>query len=799
MAKKSTVKQPVRGSSAEFPFQSSLDLSLLLQYWQSNLQGNNIFKGEAAKSILDMIKNAPELFEPIQDLSIIKKHQELVGLLMSAVFPPAAVDSDMTAAMVPFRFESLYETPAFSKVMNLREGFDNLQVNIPGNNMTAGKIMKACALILNKFHGTDIILDKPLIFVSKDEETGLERAYKVEINHTFTEVIAKREVEKLDKATIKLLLDNLFDCDIWLKYIRPEDYEFRGFIVMKLVDVTEQEMLSSIKYDLLKRDAVICGSSFKAIQQKLRSIFKLPKLKLGIAAFDPGNSAISNYGKDMWKSLVLGSKKELACSDYASSIYEAVYKTGNTVIVEDLQEVKHKTAVEETLIERNIRNVAIAPLKYDDKLIGVLELGTPYANKLNPISASKLDDVLPMFSAAIRRALDELNNEVRAVIQEECTAIHPVVEWKFMEAGVKLINDRRLKGNAMMEAVKFEDVYPIYGLADIRGSSNLRSKAIQEDLIDNLQLIKNTIVALLEHKKMPILDEINYRVDKEISKIEKGMVSGDETTVLDFISSEIIPMFGHFQRQDAALVPIIKKYKEALDPKLGIIYRKRKDYEDSLTMINEVISAYMDKAEEQAQDILPHYFEKYKTDGVEYNIYVGNALIQEKKFDEIHLKNLRLWQLMTMCDVARNVEALQPSLKKKMDIAQLALVQSQPLSIRFRQDEKKFDVDGAYNIRYEIVKKRIDKARIKDSSERLTQPGKIAIVYTQSREAEEYFKYIEYMQSIGYLTGELEQLELEELDGAKGLKALRITVNMDAHDKDYGDKLLKEIVETLKV
>ncbi len=31
-------------------------------------------------------------------------------------------------------------------------------------------------------------------------------------------------------------------------------------------------------------------------------------------------------------------------------------------------------------------------------------------------------------------------------------------------------------------------------------------------------------------------------------------------------------------------------------------------------------------------------------------------------------------------------------------------------------DEKRFDVDGAYNARYEIVKKRIDKAYVKEAT-----------------------------------------------------------------------------------
>ena len=87
-------------------------------------------------------------------------------------------------------------------------------------------------------------------------------------------------------------------------------------------------------------------------------------------------------------------------------------------------------------------------------------------------------------------------------------------------------------------------------------------------------------------------------------------------------------------------------------------------------------------------------------------------------------------------------------------------------------------MDGAYDIRYEIVKKRIDKALIKGASERVTQPGKIAIVYAQRAEANEYRGYIEYLQNLGYLTGEVEDLELDELQGVHGLHALRVTVDL---------------------
>ena len=155
-------------------------------------------------------------------------------------------------------------------------------------------------------------------------------------------------------------------------------------------------------------------------------------------------------------------------------------------------------------------------------------------------------------------------------------------------------------------------------------------------------------------------------------------------------------------------------------------------------------------------------------------------MVEEKEFDLLYLRNLRLWQLMVMCGVACRTEQLKESLKVPLETTHLILVQDIPLSIRFRLDERRFDMDGAYDIRHEIIKKRIDKAMIKGRAERLTQPRKISIVYSHRREALEYMEYIDYLRSSGYLKGEQENLELQDLQGVYGLKALRVTVNTGA-------------------
>jgi hypothetical protein len=243
----------------------------------------------------------------------------------------------------------------------------------------------------------------------------------------------------------------------------------------------------------------------------------------------------------------------------------------------------------------------------------------------------------------------------------------------------------------------------------------------------------------------------------------------------------------------------VREYQAALEPRLGTVYKQRKAFEESVTQVNEALSAYIDTEQEKAQAMFPHYFEKHKTDGVEYGIYIGASMALDGKFDQLYLHNLRLWQLIVMCGVARESERLKPLLQVPLEMAHLILVQHTPLSVRFRQDEKRFDIDGAYNMRYEIVKKRIDKATIMGTHERLTQPGMIAIVHSQPKEAQEYREYIAYLKDAGYLKGDMEACNLNDLEGAQGLRALRVAVNLEetSNGQNLNSNDLEAIIDAM--
>jgi hypothetical protein len=69
-----------------------------------------------------------------------------------------------------------------------------------------------------------------------------------------------------------------------------------------------------------------------------------------------------------------------------------------------------------------------------------------------------------------------------------------------------------------------------------------------------------------------------------------------------------------------------------------------------MQMINKTIIDYLDEAKNELQESYPYYFEKFRTDGVEYDIYIGQSMRPDIPFDVLYLKNLRLWQLKSMAD-----------------------------------------------------------------------------------------------------------------------------------------------------
>ena len=769
-----------------FPFRCELSLAPLITFWTQLSAYHELGRGPIPGLVRERARTAPELTTVIHDESLIEHHRAFVDLIMSALFPLAFWEQEYGAALYPFQLRAFYATPPFRRSLMSADGMlqgraNFLQENSAAQTLAGARVMLAYQLILERLYGIEAGSDVPVIFTTTEAATGLDQHFRLQFDWRFVEVERVGSPLPLPEPVRQQLQTGFIDAERLLTVLPPERFILRGFMIVKAVDVTDQEVLSSLKRDLIDKDSIVSSSRFHGLQAKLRTFFRRPELGLGLAAVEGDRVLVLNDASRHEQSCIFADSAHHTTAEFAGSLYERAVVRGRPIVVEDLRAYPERTRVEDELIQNGVRNFVCAPLHYQDKVIGTLELVSPRVGDLNATHLPRLEEVLPLFSMAVQRSVEELNSRIQTVINEQCTAIHPTVEWRFRRAVLNSFERHRdAAGATELEPIVFEGVYPLYGLADIRGSSTQRAQAIQADLITQLRLAKAVVESAREARSLPALDELAYRIDHRTAQIERTLTSSDEVGIVAFLRGEVESLLDHLGTFGPGIRERIAAYRQSLDVRLGTVYHRRRLFEESVTRIAESISSYLDLEEQAAQGMFPHYFEKQKTDGVDYQIYVGASLLEDRRADPLCLKNLRLWQLMVTCGLAVRAAELRDHLPVPLETTHLILVQHAPLSIRFRFDEKRFDVDGAYDIRYEIVKKRIDKAVIHGTAERVTQPGKIAIIYSQPAEAQEYRVYLDYLQGLGYLTREVEQLELEELQGVRGLRALRVGVALDS-------------------
>src|SRR5688572_26622986 len=146
--------------SKRFPFKSVLSLKLLVEYWEEAINKGTV--PLFVKGLSEQLNRAPELRKPIEDLAVLDKHRDLINFLMTAVIPSAHHDIELSAATIPFKFQSFFSTNAFEKTLSFEQIEDGATVNIPGQDIGTGKTIHACLLILQKFYGVEINFDKPI-------------------------------------------------------------------------------------------------------------------------------------------------------------------------------------------------------------------------------------------------------------------------------------------------------------------------------------------------------------------------------------------------------------------------------------------------------------------------------------------------------------------------------------------------------------------------------------------------------------------------------------------------------------
>ena len=780
------------------PLKHLISFDGLLKKYEKQLDGDDPFLAATAKRILDAQSGYPVLREGFNDLELLEKYRDVIDNILQDTFTEALSTNEIKVATLPYRDIIIKTSKRFQQmIMEAGEDFKP-ELRNPGEGMD---YIMSCAVILNFHYGFELDFSRPFFYDIPDPQ-GVMRHYRILYNADFIDIIPTEKSKEITQDDVDELLEHPNDLDLWMEKIPPESFISKGFVIANMFDVTAEQAISDIKTKLISIHKAGPGSFVLDLQETFKSFFRLPNVKVGFVSYNKIKDQFEEIIGTGFESFLLNAEKKMACkTSLCQHSYKKLITDNSYFAIADIERYFETSGGVEPyngLKKQGIQSAIFAPIANEGKLLGVLEIVSEKKGVLNGVNAQKLDDVMPFIVSAVVRNKNEENNRIDAIIQNECTSVHSSVLWKFKEEAKLFISDEMEGNQPTFKEIVFNDVYPLFGQIDIKDSSKARNLAIQRDLMIQLSHISEVLGIAFEKKKLPIYEELIFRVDNHLESIKEMLYTNSEQAIFDFVKEEITPVFEHLKNADSTLEKHILAYEAKIDMGTDSYYDHRKNYDESVTIINKKLSQVIDKRQELAQEMFPHYYERYKTDGVEHNLYIGASISESLEFNDLYLNNLRLWQLQVMCEMENVHYALKPELPLPLDTTSLILVYNTSLSIRFRMDEKQFDVDGTYNARYEVIKKRIDKSFIKGTEERLTKKGTIAIVYSQKKDELEYLRYIKFLKSKGCFTDKVEIVELEGLQGVSGLKAIRAEILYKRDQEPEKTYTYEDLMEALK-
>lgn len=772
-------------STTEVQFNSRFSFEPLIRVWETAIKEGKQGSRQLYSDILEKVRRHPELLEPITDEAVLEKHALLIEEMMATVFPVTLSDSqDLYAVSLPFQYKVIYASSIFRQVF-MQGKYIFMPDTETAERISFEKYVGAYQILLNRLYNIRVDGTVTSVHPYKCPDTGLERFMELELDTRFIDVKPTNALPDLPEHFCHCCrISDLMRMTDLEKHLPLEDFEFEGMVIVRIKDVTDREIVTKIKNSLLNIHSFADHEVFKELQVQIRNLLGADGVHTAIKPFFKVNNHLvltdlmtSSGTEKNYKEISQEKKHEVY-----RQVFAAFSISPQILLVEDLtEEMLFRYPFLAMLHERGFRNALLCPLFTEDKdLLGMLVIASHEPQTLTTEHLARMEPVLPLFTLALEKSQEQLDHQVDKVIKEQFTAVQDAVEWRFTEAALNYLTKKDTGKQTKIEPIVFEEVFPLYGAIDIRNSSVERNNAIQLDMLEQLAMAHRIIDHAKQNGEFPLLEEIQFKIERYTHSVTNILFAEEEMAIHHFLVDELASLFRHLLVVMPVLEKDINEYMLAIDSPVKMVYHHRKAYEESITKINTELAAFIDSEQVAAQKIFPHYFERFVTDGLDFNIYIGQSISPVMPFDTFYLKNLKIWQLTTLVKAAQLANKMESQLPLKLQTTQLILAHSHPISISFRTAERKFDVDGAYNIRYEIIKKRIDKVHIRDTHERLTKPGTISIVYSQPKEAEEYTGYIEYLQSKGLLKDDLERHDLEELQGVVGLRGLRVSVNMEA-------------------
>ncbi len=343
---------------------SFLSLAPLIDFWKTGL----IPRYPRMAPIFDeiMVQLPEALRGNLSDDSDLEEYSDALHALMTAVVPPASFDRELTAMFPPCSFDAFYATPKFEQLfLDRRHTLKPVLLETFDSDDLDRVFLNAYYLVLERVYGFTGPFSSHLNTRGMmDERTGLERYYEEIPDYRFVELTPVGKPRPLSEPERDDILDNLSDLSLLSRLIDLSRFEFKGFVIIRVQDITEKAILSALERNLVDDHSIFSSPGIQQIESRLQSLFRRPDLGVSISSLEGDHVMVTQNDHHSKINCLFSNSHHFRLKDLEGSVWMTAAQRDGVYRVPDLSKKKDRIAAESVAVSAGIRSMLLSPLQY---------------------------------------------------------------------------------------------------------------------------------------------------------------------------------------------------------------------------------------------------------------------------------------------------------------------------------------------------------------------------------------------------------------------------------------------------
>ena len=285
------------------------------------------------------------------------------------------------------------------------------------HKLSEEKMLSAYQMMLGKLYNVNVEGIVRSVHPYKCPFTHLDKYMELELDVRFIDITVNGELPKLPKSCNKdfcSVSDIASAKELWDE-IPLNLFSFDGFVIVRVREVTEREVINKIKNSLLTLHSFDDATVFNDLQRQMQDLVGVPGIHIALKPFFQVNNHLVittpySTNKTISKNAPAPEKHQ-ALYKKVKSIFEA--SRSPMIIPELTEEVVQEYEFLAQFRDKGWCNIIAYPLfNANNNLLGVLGIVSDVPGKLSQEHVKKIELAIPLFALAIEKSQEILDNQV---------------------------------------------------------------------------------------------------------------------------------------------------------------------------------------------------------------------------------------------------------------------------------------------------------------------------------------------------------------------------------------------------